>query len=187
MLCGSSNPCCSVSFALCTCWAPSLSPYWSYARCLWCAAAAWLKVFFSLAIPSPCWIQACPIVLLTWWWCSVHCLAPWGLWQREVCPASVWIPGLAMENCEEEQLRDSCTPCARLERSVFPWWGMLLDSLKHLNAAFVFKADDICVKDAADIYFVSVDYIPSSFNNSSRLIMDQDSSCFEDIGLSPFL
>lgn len=92
-----------------------------------------------------------------------------------------------MENCAEEQLRDSCTPCARLDRSVFTWQGMMLDSLKYLNAAFVFKADNICVKDATDLYFVSLDYIPSSFNNSPRLIMQQDSLCFEDIGLSPFL
>lgn len=64
---------------------------------------------------------------------------------------------------------------------------MLLDSLTHLNGAFAFKADIILVKDATDIYVVSVGYIPSNFNNSSRLIMEQNSICFEDIGLSPFL
>lgn len=76
-----------------------------------------------------------------------------------------------MENCEEEQLRDFCTPCARLDRSVLTWQRMLLDPLKHLNAAFVFKADSILVKDDTDIYTVSVSYIPS---NSSRLLTEQE-------------
>lgn len=64
---------------------------------------------------------------------------------------------------------------------------MLLDSLKHLNAAFVFKADNILAKDAADIYIISVAYIAFNFTNSLRLIIEQDSLSFEDIGLSPFL
>lgn len=78
-----------------------------------------------------------------------------------------------MENCEEEQLRDFCTPCARLDRSVLTWQRMLLDPFKHLNAAFVFKADNILMKDDTDIYIVSVGHIPSNFN-SSRLIMEQE-------------
>lgn len=70
---------------------------------------------------------------------------------------------------------------------MFTWQRMLLDSLKHLNAAFVFKSDNILVKDATDIYIVSVGYIPSNFNNSLRPVMEQDSLSSEDIGLSPFL
>lgn len=56
-----------------------------------------------------------------------------------------------------------------------------------MNARFAFKADSVLVKNATDIYILSVGYIPFNFNNSSRLIMEQDFLCFEDIGLSPFL
>ena len=71
-----------------------------------------------------------------------------------------------MENCEGQQLSESCIPCARLDRSVLTCLGMLLHSLINFNIAFTCKMNNILVEGAADICIGSVAYIHSNFNNS---------------------